>query len=129
DIGSVDVAPNTRVRVVKETVGEHRLKLARGEILAKIFAPPRLFFVDTASGTAVDLGCEYTLTMDEAGAGLLRVSKGWVSFEWKGLESLVPAGASCRTRPRAGPGLPYFDDAPESLKAGSELSRMLAESR
>jgi hypothetical protein len=115
--------------------GEHRLALARGEIHARISAPPRLFFVDTAAGTAVDLGCEYSLDTDENGTGLLRVTKGWVSFQWKGLESLVPAGASCRIRPGIGPGIPYFDDAPEALKQALErngdgaLSTILAESR
>jgi predicted anti-sigma-YlaC factor YlaD len=121
EIGSVEVAPNTRVRVVTARAGEHRLALARGEIRAAISAPPKLFFVDTASGTAVDLGCEYALSTDEDGVGLLRVTRGWVSFQWKGLESLVPAGASCRTRPQAGPGIPYFDDAPESLKQALEI--------
>jgi FecR protein/Putative zinc-finger len=115
-IGSVEVAPNTRLRVVTALPGEHRLALERGEIRAKISAPPKLFFVDTASGTAVDLGCEYTLHTDEDGLGQLRVTKGWVSFQWKGLESLVPAGASCRTQPHAGPGIPYFEDASESMK-------------
>jgi hypothetical protein len=28
----------------------------------------------------------------------------------------VPAGASCQTRPQAGPGLPYFDDATDGMK-------------
>jgi anti-sigma factor RsiW len=139
-IGSVEVTPSTRVRVVTARPGEHRLALARGEIRARILAPPRLFFVDIASGTAVDLGCEYSLNTDEDGSGLLRVTKGWVSFQWKGRESLVPAGASCRTRPHLGPGIPSFDDAPEGVKqaleafgvekAGSDaLSIILAESR
>jgi hypothetical protein len=119
-IGSVEVAPNTFLRVVIARPGEHRLALLRGEIQAKISAPPRLFFVETASGTAVDLGCEYTLNADEDGSGLLRVTKGWVSFQWKTLESLVPAGARCLLRPNAGPGIPYFDDAPESLKQAIE---------
>jgi hypothetical protein len=99
---------------------EHRLALARGEIRAKISAPPKLFFVETASGTAVDLGCEYVLSTDGDGFGLLHVTKGWVSFQWKGLESLVPAGASCRTHPGIGPGIPYFDDASENLKRALE---------
>jgi hypothetical protein len=116
EIGSVEVAPNTRLRVVTAKPAEHRLALARGQIQATISAPPKLFFVNTASGTAVDLGCQYTLNADENGAGLLRVTRGWVSFQWKGLESLVPAGASCRTRPVLGPGIPYFEDAPENLK-------------
>jgi hypothetical protein len=116
EIGFVEIEPGTRVRVVKELPGEHRLALARGEIRAKISAPPKLFFVDTASGTAIDLGCEYTLSDDELGLGLLQVTKGWVSFQWKGVESLVPAGASCRTYPKIGPGIPYFDDASQRLK-------------
>jgi hypothetical protein len=120
EIGSVEIEPNSRVRVVTARPGDHRLALARGKIQAKISAPPKLFFVETASGTAVDLGCEYGLSMDEDGSGLLEVTKGWVSFEWRGLESLVPAGASCRIHPQAGPGMPYFDDAPESLKQAAE---------
>lgn len=122
EIGFVEIEPGTRVRVVKAPPGEHRLTLARGEIRAKISAPPRLFFVDTASGTAIDLGCEYTLSDDELGLGLLEVTKGWVLFEWRGLESLVPAGASCRTYPKIGPGVPYFDDASQRLKDALENS-------
>jgi predicted anti-sigma-YlaC factor YlaD len=140
EIGSVEVAPNTRLRVMTARPSDHRLALARGEIRAKISAPPKMFFVETASGTAVDLGCEYVLSTDEDGLGLLHVTKGWVSFQWKGLESLVPAGATCRTRPQAGPGIPYFDDAPDSLKqaleifgfekaGNSALSAILSESR
>jgi hypothetical protein len=120
EIGSVELEPNTRLRVVTERPNEHRLALARGEIRAKISAPPKLFFVDTPSGTAVDLGCEYSLNTDDGGSDFLHVTRGWVSFQWKGQESLVPAGASCRTRTKAGPGIPYFDDAPENLKEALE---------
>jgi ferric-dicitrate binding protein FerR (iron transport regulator) len=112
DIGSVDLGPNTRLRVVADRADQHRLRLAHGAIYARITAPPRLFFVDTKSGTAIDFGCEYALNMDESGAGELRVTKGWVSFQWQGLESLVPAGALCRIRPAEGPEVPYFEDAP-----------------
>ncbi len=132
DIGTVEVEPNTRVRVITEKPGEHRLKLAHGEIRAKISAPPRLFFVDTASGTAVDLGCEYALHMEEDGIGLLHVTKGWVSFQWNGLESLVPAGASCKIKSDAGPGVPSFDDAADSFKQAledNELNSILARAR
>src|SRR5207237_9374060 len=47
-------------------------------------------------------------------------TRGWVAFDWKGLESLVPAGAVCRTRSQIGPGIPYFEDAPESLQQALE---------
>lgn len=120
EIGLVEVEPGTRLRIVTERANEHRFALAHGEIRAKISAPPKLFFVDTAVGTAIDLGCEYTLADDELGRGLLKVTRGWVSFQWKGVESLVPAGANCRTHPRIGPGIPYFEDAPEGLKQAVE---------
>jgi hypothetical protein len=115
-IGSVEIEPGTRLQVVKAQPGEHRLALAQGEIRARISAPPKLFFVDTAAGTAVDLGCEYALSTAGDGSGILHVTRGWVSFQWKGLESLVPAGASCQTFPHGGPGIPYFDDAPAALR-------------
>jgi hypothetical protein len=116
DIGTVEVEPNTRVRMVASKPGEQRLRLARGEISASVSAPPRIFFVDTPASTAVDLGCAYTMKADEDGSGLLRVTLGWVSLEWEGRESLVPAGASCRTRPKIGPGTPYFEDASQGLQ-------------
>src|SRR4029453_19013707 len=115
-IGTVDVAPNTRLQLLTARADEHRLNLARGSISAQILAPPRLFFVETPASTVVDLGCAYTMTVDEAGVGLLRVTSGWASLEWDGRESLVPAGASCPTRPGVGPGTPSFDDALEPLR-------------
>jgi hypothetical protein len=94
----------------------YRLSLARGTISAEINAPPRLFIVDTPASAVVDLGCAYTMTVGDEGTGVLRMTTGWASLEWKGRESLVPAGAVCRTRPGTGPGTPYFDDASVSLK-------------
>ena len=61
---------------------------------------------------AIDLGCEYTLQVDDAGAGLIRVTSGWVEFESDGRESFVPEGAMCATRPGVGPGTPRYEDAP-----------------
>jgi hypothetical protein len=116
DIGTVQVDPNTRVRFVVERPNEHRMALAHGRISALVNAPPRLFFVDTPASTAIDLGCAYAMNVDDAGNGLLQVTLGWVSLEWSGRESMVPAGASCRTRPKVGPGTPYFDDASDALK-------------
>ena len=120
DIGTLDVDPNTRLKLTVARPNEHRLTLAHGSISAVVNAPPRLFFVDTPASTAVDLGCAYKLNVDDSGFGLLRVTLGWVSLEWGGRESLVPAGASCRTRPKIGPGTPYFDDAPQALEQALE---------
>ena len=117
DIGEVDVQPGSRLRLVAAKSSEHRLALDHGSIAASVDAPPRLFFVDTHAGTAIDLGCAYTLTMDSAGNGLLRVTAGYVEFHWQGRRAIVPLGASVRTRPGRGPGIPVASDAPPALAA------------
>lgn len=111
-IGRVDVEPNTRVQLVVAGNREQRMSLARGTIHARVWAPPRLFFVDTPSATVVDLGCEYILQVDDTGAGLLRVTSGWVALEGDGREAYIPEGAVGATRPGAGPGTPFYEDAP-----------------
>jgi hypothetical protein len=115
-IGQVEIEPRTRMRLVDAGAASHRLALARGVLHARIWAPPGRFLVDAPSAVAVDLGCEYTLSVDESGAGLLRVRSGWVGVEHGGRESFVPRGAACATRPGAGPGTPSYEDAPEALK-------------
>ncbi len=121
-IGVVRVEPNTRLRLLRARANEHRLALARGTMHAQIWAPPRLFTVETPSAVAVDLGCTYTLYVDDSGAGLLRVTYGWVAFELSGRESFVPEGALCATRPATGPGTPYYEDSSRSFQAA--LSRL-----
>jgi anti-sigma factor RsiW len=116
-IGQVEIDPNTSVRLVETKPTEHRLELARGKMSARIWAPPKLFYVDTPSGVAEDLGCAYTLEVDDHGASLLRVTLGWVALQLKDRESMVPAGAACATRRGIGPGTPYFEDASESFRA------------
>ena len=114
-IGEVVLDPNTRVRLTQTRVTEHRLALEHGRIHAKISAPPRLFFVDTPSAEAIDLGCEYTLEVDSAGRGLLHVTGGWVALARGGREVWVPRYAMCQTWPGIGPGTPYFEDASETF--------------
>lgn len=115
-VGQIEVDPGSRVRLL--TMGQlKRIALDRGTIHAFIWAPPGQFVVDTPSATTVDLGCAYTLQVDDAGAGTLRTSLGWVGFKRNGHESFIPAGAACATRPKVGPGTPYFEDAPPELRA------------
>jgi len=117
DIGHVQVAPRTRIRDATTLGGtQHRLELAHGKIHAKVTAPPKVFVVGTPAAEAVDLGCEYTLEVDDAGDGYLAVSLGWVELEASAKRSLVPAGARCRIQHGFGPGTPYFKDASEALR-------------
>jgi hypothetical protein len=114
-IGHVEVDTNTRLRLVVSRSTEHRLALMRGGLYATILAPPRRFFVETPSAVAVDLGCAYTLQVDDDGASRLQVTSGWVALGLDGRESLVPAGALCQAKPGIGPGTPYFDDVSPAL--------------
>lgn len=116
-IGKVLVDPNSRMRVLTTRLTEHRIALDRGRIEASIWAPPRLFFVETPEATAIDLGCAYTLEVDSTGTTHLHVTSGWVALVRDNREVLVPAGASGRTYPGIGPGTPYFEDATSTFKA------------
>ena len=116
-IGNVEIDRNTRVRLIESKPTEHRLELQRGRLSARISAPPKLFFVNTPSGVAEDLGCAYTLEVDDYGNSLLHVTVGWVSLQLTNRESTVPAGAACATRKDIGPGTPYFEDASATFRA------------
>ena len=111
-IGRVDVDPDTRLELVSAGGTDHRLSLERGTIHAQISAPPRFFNVVTPSAVAIDMGCAYTLQVDDTGAGMLRVTHGWVAFDYNGREAFIPQGAVGATRPGVGPGTPRYEDAP-----------------
>jgi hypothetical protein len=114
-IGKVDIASNSRVRLMAAHNDEQLLVLDHGTIHAFIWAPPAQFVVDTPSAKTVDLGCEYTLSVANDGKGFLTVEMGWVAFQWHDIESFIPAAAACTTRPGHGPDTPHFLDAPEAL--------------
>jgi hypothetical protein len=122
ETGEIQVEPGTRLRLVKSRSGQKRLTLDRGTIQATIWAAPGEFVVDTPSALAVDLGCVYTLKVDDSGNGLIHTALGWVGFKLGNRESFIPAGAACATRKKAGPGTPYFEDAsPEFRRAVAQL--------
>ena len=116
DLGEIKVDPNSRVRLLETGERRKRIQLEVGTIHAAIWAPAGQFVVDTPSAVAVDLGCVYTLQVDDSGAGLLRTTMGWVGFKLNGHESFIPAGAVCRTRPKIGPGTPYFEDTSPAFR-------------
>jgi FecR protein len=116
-IGQIEMEPSTRLRLLTMGKGLKRIALDRGTIQAFIWAPPGQFVVDTPSAVTVDLGCAYTLQVDDSGSGMVRTSLGWVGFKLNGHESFIPAGAACATRPKVGPGTPYFEDASAEFRA------------
>ena len=117
EVGKIDLGPSSELRAANN----RQMLLDRGSLHAFIWARPGLFAVDTPSARAIDLGCEYTIEVDSSGNGLLRVSLGWVAFQNHGRESFIPAGAECVTRKREGPGIPFYEDAPEPLRRGVSI--------
>ena len=120
DIGQLEIDPDTRVRLVASAAGRHELEMAQGTVHATIWAPPGQFVVQTPGSTAVDLGCAYTLSVDPHGGGTIDVETGWVGFEYQGREAFIPAGARCLTRPKVGPGTPFYADLDPRARAALE---------
>jgi len=112
DVGRIDIGPDSELRAATD----RKLTLQRGTLHAFIWAPAREFVVDTPGARAVDLGCEYTLNVDTAGNGLIRVSLGWVAFQYGDHESFIPAGARCLTHKSRGPGIPFYEDASDEFQ-------------
>jgi hypothetical protein len=125
-VGQVDVEPDSRLALLSTRPGDYRLQLQRGTMHALIWAPPGQFFVQTPSSMAVDLGCAYTMSVDDGGVGVVRVTSGWVGFEWQGRESFIPAGAMCITRPGLGPGTPHYEDSSDAFRAALTMIDMRA---
>lgn len=120
-IGSVAMETDTRIHITEASRRGERFRLDHGTIHALIWAPPAKFVVDTPSAVAVDLGCQYTLSVAKDGSGFLSVESGWVAFEARGIESFIPADAACTTRRGQGPDTPRFIDAKPELIAALTL--------
>jgi len=114
-IGLAEIGPGSRVRIDRGGLAQHRLTLARGRLDATITAPPRLFFVQTPTALATDLGCVYSLEVAEDGSSRLQVSVGWVELAHRGTRSLVPAGLVAEVGTDGRPGTPY----PAEMPAGA----------
>ena len=119
-LGSADVGPGSRVKLVQAGGAERSLRVERGTIDARVWAPPRFFLVETPAATAIDLGCIYTLDVDERGNGVLLVRSGQVELRGYGLRSLVVAGTAAEMRGGAGPGTPF--DSTETGEFRTSLS-------
>lgn len=118
-LGRFTLAPRTRLRLERADAEATRLYLQRGQLDAyvSIDARPRFFQVETPATTCVDLGCHYTLTVDETtGAAEVTVRTGRVVFESHGREVYVPTGATCAAWRDTGPGTPCFVDDPDPLR-------------
>jgi hypothetical protein len=120
--GHVDAEPGARVRVLRRDDELQSLRLDAGTIHASITreARPRLFQVETPAATCIDLGCQYTLTVDRKGMAEVRVSTGRVAFNDGKREVFIPEGASGRSKAGRVPYTPIYDTATDALKKAVE---------
>lgn len=119
-IGEVTLAPGSRARVQRGRWNEHRLELAQGALRAVIAAPPRLFFVQTPSALATDLGCAYELRVLPDGGTALHVTAGWVELARDSARSVVPAGLVATMTADGRPSVPYDPQLPAEALAALE---------
>lgn len=106
EVGTLDVEPGSRLRLIGTRADQHRVELARGLLRVTIDAAPRVFVVDAPNVTYVDLGCAYQLEVAEDGSSWLRVRTGWVAVETQEVVSVVGADAMCHAGGDGTPGLP-----------------------
>ena len=106
-IGDLQLGPDSRLRLEQTGPGQHRVRLLQGRLWARVWAPPGYFGVRLPRTEALDMGCEFTLDSDAAGAGRLTVRSGWVLVGNGGGEVLVPQRATVRLRADGAAGTPY----------------------
>lgn len=109
-IGSIDLSPDSALRLVETRSGRHRVDLEAGHMRARIWAPPGYFGVSDGVQEVIDLGCEFDLWKQADGSGRLQVRSGWVAYRVAAQEVLVPAGYAVRFD-RQGAATPLRADA------------------
>lgn len=95
----------------------HELFLGRGRVEASISAEPRVFQLGTPAALTVDMGCVYSVDVDDERRTVLHVSLGLVSVEAGERAVFVPEGSSCVAHPDLGPEVPLWDGTPAEVQA------------
>jgi len=123
EVGWLDLAAGSRLRVDQLDSEEVVLHLERGELSAFISpsAKPEFFNIDTPATRCVDLGCAYDLFVLPDGDTSVGVTIGRVAFRDGEDEVFIPAGAVCRASRERGAGTPRFRDTSEELRAELDL--------
>ncbi|MBK9030741.1 MAG: FecR domain-containing protein [Myxococcales bacterium] len=115
DIGALTLAGGSQLTLAATGAEQHRLRLARGRLAARVTAPPRLFVVDTPAATAVDLGCAYELVVLPDGRTRLTVTSGVVELGAHDHLAHVTVGHTVTTVAGRGPGTPVAVTAAPAL--------------
>ena len=110
-IGTIRAAPGTALTLAETSATRHRVVLDKGSVTVRIWAPPGRFAFRTPSGSVIDLGCVFDLSVDPDGTSRVRVETGWVELSNGWGESLVPAGAAALMTTERRPGVAVFGES------------------
>lgn len=116
-IGEIQLAPESRLRLVQTRSGHHRVGLLHGRMQVRVWAPPMQFGVELPGAQLWDLGCAFELMSDREGQGTLTVHSGWVLLERGASEVLVPQGAQVALIAGSAAGTPYDLRASQAFRA------------
>lgn len=97
----------------------HLLRLERGGLELSWTGPPRGVRVETPAASVIDLGCAYSLFVDDEGTDL-SVVDGTILLKNALGESYVAGGSGARARPGEPPALPLRFDAEPGFAAAME---------
>ena len=99
-LGEFTLDPGSRLqaRQIRDDLAQLYLQSGRMEAFVYLDAKPRFVQTATPATNCVDLGCEYTLTVEDNGDSVVEVTMGRVAFEDGGREVYVPHDATCRQR-------------------------------
>lgn len=115
DRGTLAARAGTQVTLLHRAP-HARLALERGTLDVAVDAPARWLVVQLPGVDLVDLGCAYTVAVDQGGHGVVHVRGGWVALEGDSTTH-VPAGAAAATWPSGHAGLPVVEGAGAALVA------------
>lgn len=110
-LGTIDAVAGTELTLSATDSNHHRVRLTRGTVDVRLWAPPGAVAFRTPAGDVIDLGCFFQLAVDADGVARLTVRSGWVQLDNAFGESLVPAGASSLMQSDRRPFVPVYDDA------------------
>ncbi len=116
-LGVLSARPGTALMLESTGPRKHWLRMTRGSIDVRLWAPPGRVALHTPAGDVIDLGCIFSLDVEADGETRLQVHTGWVNLENAHGNTFVPAGASATMRADRAPLVPVYDDAPAKFRA------------
>ena len=116
-LGVLDAHQGTSLGLQSTGPERHQLTLNRGDIDVRVWAPPGRVRIQTPAGEVIDMGCIFSLSVDDRGVAHLSVDTGWVSLNNVHGSEFIPAGASSDMRADREPRVPVYDDAPRAFRS------------